>query len=184
MSPDQVSEVKGRLVVATPLLADPNFDHTVVLVLEHSEDGALGVVLNRPSLTDVSEALPEWAEMVVPPSQVFVGGPVDRSAIVAVAHSATDDDVEGVAPVAGRLGVVDLHRGRDHYLGDLDRLRLFAGYAGWGSGQLEAELEEGSWYLLDAQADDAFTEEPVELWRAVLQRAGGKLAQLASAPFN
>ena len=184
MSPEDVGALKGRLVVATPLLADPNFDHTVILVLEHSEEGALGVVLNRPSGTDVDEALPDWAEMVVPPSRVFVGGPVDRSAIVAVAHSTTDDEVEGIATVAGRLGVVDLHRGCDHYLGDLDRLRLFAGYAGWGGGQLEAELEEGSWYVLDAQADDAFTDEPVELWRAVLQRAGGKLAQLASAPFN
>lgn len=180
MSPDP--DLAGRLLVATPVLGDPNFNHTVVIMLEHSEEGALGLVLNRPSRTEVAEALPDWQDLVGEPPVMFVGGPVEGSAVVAVGEAA--GELDGVAPVRDDLGVVDLHRGRDHYLDGLHRLRLFAGYAGWGPGQAEDEVAEGAWYVLDAQADDVFTGEPRELWRTVLQRAGGKLALLANAPYN
>jgi len=178
-----VSEsVQGRLLVAAPSLYDPNFFRSVVLVLEHGEDGALGVVLNRPSDTAVGETLPNWDHVASEPGVVFVGGPVSPDAAIGVARVGTTDDADGWAPLFGHLGTVDLGRDPIQLPVDVQNLRVFAGYAGWSEGQLDGELDAGGWFVLDAAPDDVFTAEPDRLWVSVLRRQGGRLAMFASAP--
>ena len=179
-----VDGLKGRLLVAAPVLGDQNFDRTVVLLLEHNDDGALGVVLNRPSALDVSDPLPEWSPYTRQPDVVFIGGPVSRSSVIALAH--LDGDVPSSAweQVLGPVGVVDLSRDPDVIGGSLGAVRVFAGYAGWGPGQLEGEIGEGAWYVVAADPADVFTDSPEELWRAVLARQPGDLARVALVPMN
>jgi putative transcriptional regulator len=178
-----VSEsVRGRLLVAAPTLYDPNFFRAVVLVLEHGDDGALGVVLNRPSETAVGETLPDWTALASDPGVVFVGGPVSPDAAIGVARAGTSDHTEGWAPLFGRLGTVDLGRAPVELPVDVQNLRVFAGYSGWGEGQLDGELDEGGWFVVDAAPDDVFTSEPAGLWASVLRRQGGRLAMFATAP--
>jgi putative transcriptional regulator len=178
-----VSEsVRGRLLVATPSLYDPNFFRSVVLVLEHGDGGALGVVLNRPSDTAVGQTLPDWNRLASDPDVVFVGGPVSPDAAIGVARVGTDEQAEGWAPLFGRLGTVDLGRDPVELPVDVQNLRVFAGYAGWAEGQLDGELDAGGWFVVDAAPDDVFTSEPDRLWASVLRRQGGRLAMFASAP--
>lgn len=174
--------LSGQLLVAAPVMGDPNFNQTVVMMLEHGPLGSVGVVLNRPTPAPVHEVLPDWADPCADPPMVFSGGPVERTGVVAVAE--VDLLTDGVTPVSDRLAVIDLELGPEHYGAELTRLRLFAGYSGWGPGQLEDELEERAWYVLDGEPDDVFCREPRELWTDVLRRAGGTLARLASIPLN
>jgi putative transcriptional regulator len=175
---------KGRLLVATPPLEDPNFDRTVIYVLEHHDDGALGVVVNRPSEETLGEPLDRWADLQARPASVFLGGPVEPNALIALALSdrpvaeATDE----LAPVAGRVSSADLSTDPAFVAGRVTAVRIFRGYAGWGPGQLEGEIESGAWLVLDAEPDDIFDGDPDHLWRTVLQRQGGRLAWLANAP--
>jgi putative transcriptional regulator len=173
--------LKGRLLVATPALGDPNFERTVVLLLEHTDEGALGVVLNRPSEVGVGDALPEWGSLSLTPAVVFVGGPVQSGALIGLAAAWTDEAVTGWTPLIGRLGAVDLGHPLEVGTG-IGEVRVFAGYAGWGPGQLEAEIEAGAWFVLDAAPDDALSPEPQGLWRSVLRRQGGRLALMAGYP--
>jgi putative transcriptional regulator len=178
-----VSEsVRGRLLVATPTLYDPNFFRSVVLVLEQGDDGALGVVLNRPSDTAVAETLPAWKPVASEPDVVFVGGPVSPDAAIGVARVGNAEEAEGWAPLFGPLGTVDLGRDPAELPVDVQNVRVFAGYAGWSEGQLDGELEAGGWFVIDAAPDDVFTSEPEGLWASVLRRQGGRLAMFASAP--
>lgn len=165
-----VESARGHLLVATPQLMDPNFARSVVLVLEHSEDGALGVVLNRPSSESVNGVLPDWAPVIAPPRVVFAGGPVETGAVLGVATAAEGDGFE----------VVDLTEPPDALRPG--SLRLFAGYAGWGPGQLDAELAEGSWFVLDAELGDLVDDDPDDLWARVLRRQGGLVSLLATYP--
>lgn len=176
--------LKGKLLVATPMLGDENFDHTVVLLLEHGEEGALGLVLNRPSLLEVMDPLPEWSRFTGVPEVVFVGGPVSRSSVIALAAVEGETPAGAFEPVLGSVGVVDLSHDPDLLGGALARVRVFAGYAGWGPDQLEAEIVEGAWFVVDAQAGDVFTADPEHLWRAVLARQPGELAKVARVPEN
>lgn len=163
---------KGCLLVAAPDLRDPNFSRAVVLLLDAGGDGALGVVLNRPSDVPLTDALPALAGGAARPPLVFVGGPVEPSAVVGLGRLVVDAPVAGVERVLPHVGVVDLTSVAD--LRDtVSEVRVFAGYAGWGPGQLEAEIEAGGWFLLDAVADDGFTSDPGSLWLAVLRRQGG-----------
>jgi putative transcriptional regulator len=173
---------RGRLLVATPTLYDPNFVRSVVLVLEHGEDGALGVILNRPSETAVGETLPDWNRLASDPGVVFVGGPVSPDAAIGVARAATSDQTEGWAPLFGSLGTIDLGRDPVELPVEVQNLRVFAGYAGWTEGQLDGELDAGGWFVVDAAPDDVFTAEPARLWVSVLRRQGGRLAMFATAP--
>ena len=174
-----VQSVKGHLLVAGPSLIDPNFRRTVVLVGEHSEDGALGVVLNRSSESTVAEAVPELTAIVDGDEPVHVGGPVQSSAIVVLADFV---DVERAGSlVLDTVGFLPAEVDPDE-LGELRRARVFAGYAGWGPGQLEDELEEGSWIVEPAQPDDVFTPHPETLWSEVLRRKGGPYGVLALMP--
>ena len=175
---------KGRLLVATPTLLDPNFFRTVVLMLEHSDEGAVGVILNRPSELEIAETLPAWLAVAAEPAMVFVGGPVSPESAIGLARGHGDAATDVWAPVVNGLGTVDLALAPDELPVDVTRLRVFAGYAGWMAGQLEAELAADGWIVLDAEADDAFAAEPAELWKAVLRRQGGTLALFANAPTH
>jgi putative transcriptional regulator len=171
----------SRLLVATPVLQSPDFARTVVLVLEHGEHGALGVVLNRPSELAVAEPLPQWEPFVVDPAVVFVGGPVAPSAAICLARAGDATEIEAWMPLFDGLGTVDLE-GHPDDIPVLDRVRVFAGYAGWGPGQLEGEIEEGAWFVLDSDPDDALSTEPGGLWRTVLKRQGGEYALVSTFP--
>lgn len=174
-----MDSLRGSLLIAAPALVDPNFWRTVVLVGEHSEEGALGVVLNRSSDTPVVEAVPELAELVDDLGDVHVGGPVQTSAIVVLADF--EEPPEESALVVESVGFLPAEVDPDT-LGPLRRARVYVGYAGWGPGQLDGELEEGSWIVEPALADDVFTEDPEALWSTVLRRKGGAFRVLATMP--
>jgi len=173
--------LKGRLLVATPNLSDPNFFRTVVLIIEHGDDGALGVVLNRPSELEVAEPLPAWAEVAAQPPVVFVGGPVSPSSAICLARVGTADG-DGWEPLVGSVGAVDLNLDPDETTPRPQEVRVFAGYAGWGPRQLEAEILSGGWFVVDAEPGDALVQVPDDLWSAVLRRQPGRLAMFAHYP--
>ncbi len=173
---------RGRLLVAMPPLVDPNFDRTVVLVLEHNDEGALGVVLNRPGDRTVADVVPAWGDVASDPAVVFAGGPVEPDAVIGLARAPTTESADGWAPVLGAVGTVDLSRDPIDVPGPLEWLRLFAGYAGWGAGQLEAEVTAGAWIVTAPESSDAFGDNPDGLWRAVLARQPGRVAWMANYP--
>lgn len=174
----------GRLLVATPVLGDPNFDRTVVLVLAHGEEGAVGVVLNRPSTTEVAGPLPEWDAFAARPPVVFVGGPVAPGAVIGLARVRPDAGADGWAPLVGGVGTLDLSRELEDVAPAIEEVRLFAGYAGWGEGQLEAEIDAAAWWVVDAEPEDVLSPEPATLWARVLRRQGGRLAMYAAFPAD
>jgi putative transcriptional regulator len=179
------ASLRGRLLVATPDLEDPNFFRTVVLVLEHHGEGALGVVLNRPAVgTEVGEPLPRWASLAVAPAVVFVGGPVQPEAAIGLARRVDTDEPDGFAPLFADLGTVDLERDPESVTPRVDRVRVFAGYAGWGPGQLERELDAGGWFELAVDPADPWTATPETLWRTVLRRQRGKERMFADFPLD
>lgn len=178
----------GHLLVATPLLGDPNFRRSVVLVVEDEPgEGTLGVVLNRPTDVPVGRVLESWTSLVTGPSVVFKGGPVAPNSALALAVAAGGESPLGWRSLDGsavmsRIGLVDLDAPPELLEGGIESLRVFAGYAGWGPGQVKAEIEEGAWYVLAGEPADAFAAEPERLWEAVLRRAGGSLALVATYP--
>ena len=174
----------GRLLVAAPQLADPNFSRTVVLVIEHDEPGAVGVVLNHPLRVEVGEILAPWSDLAeaAPPGVIFSGGPVSPDAVIALGRPADAEPTGAWRPVVSGAGVIDLSVAPEDQPLALAGVRLFSGYSGWGPGQLEQELEEGGWLVVEAIAVDVFAAEPEELWHDVLQRQGGRLAMLAAYP--
>ena len=172
--------LRGQLLVAGPSLLDPNFRRTVVLLGEHGEDGAMGLVLNRVSEVTVADAVPPIADLVGDGELVHVGGPVQPQAVVVLA-----DFVEphrAGALVLDTIGFLPGDVDDEADLGELRSVRVYAGYAGWGPGQLEDELEEQSWVVLPARASDVFTTAPDALWSEVLRRQGGALGVLALLP--
>ena len=178
----------GMLLVATPALLDPNFADTVVLLLDVNDEGALGVVLNRPTALAVSEVLDAWAEVVAEPEVLFQGGPVETDGALAVAllqasPGAVGSEV-GFREVVGRLGLLDLDTPVELVADGLARLRIFAGYAGWGADQLRREIDEGSWYVVPARADDVFRLDATDLRRDVLRRQPGDLALHSTRPVD
>jgi putative transcriptional regulator len=174
--------LEGQLLVATPRLRDPNFVRTVIFVLNHDEDGALGVVINRPSSLTVAQVLPDWSDAVSRPSLVFGGGPVSPESALAVAVPLGEGPASGFQPVALGYGLVDLDASPGSVIPDLAGIRVFSGYAGWGADQLEGEIEEGSWYVVGAAPGDLLSAEPERLWRDVLRRQPGELAYVSTFP--
>lgn len=175
---------KGQLLIATPPLADPNFDRTVVFMLEHNEDGAIGVVINRPSEEALGDELRSWIDLQMMPATVYSGGPVEPAGLVALAltREPIPAGIEGLATVLGRIISVDLEIDPTLIAAEIDGVRVFRGYAGWGRNQLENELQSGAWLLVEALPTDPFDPQPTELWRNVLRRQPGRLAWLAMAP--
>ncbi len=172
--------LQGKLIVSSPSLLDPNFRKTVVLIAHHDEEGALGLVLSRPSDVPAAEAVPVLDGLPGAEDPVFVGGPVQPDAFMVLAEF--EDVDESAAPIIDGLGFMPA----DAEPGELaiKRLRLFAGYSGWGSGQLEDELADESWIVVDAAADDAFADDPDLLWRTVVQRKGGAFSLMENMPFD
>ncbi|QHC29719.1 MULTISPECIES: YqgE/AlgH family protein [unclassified Streptomyces] len=182
----EVSSLTGRLLVATPALADPNFDRAVVLLLDHDEEGSLGVVLNRPTPVGVGDILADWAELTGEPGVVFQGGPVSLDSALGVAVIPGGANGEraplGWRRVHGAIGLVDLEAPPELLAPAVGSLRIFAGYAGWGPGQLEEELAEGAWYVVESEPGDVSSPEPERLWREVLRRQRSELAMVATYP--
>ena len=179
----------GDLLVATPALLDPNFERSVVLVLDSDEDGALGVVLNRPSTVPVGEILPDWGRLAQSPEVLFRGGPVATDSALAVGAATTygaDPNVEpvGFRRVYDHIGIVDLDTPTEIAAPALSSLRIFAGYAGWSADQLRAEIASGSWYVVPSLASDLFGAEPEGLWTRVLRRQPGELAWVSTRPLD
>lgn len=163
---------KGRLLVAAPPLGDPNFDRTVIYMLEHNEHGALGLVINRESAL-IDQAFENWLPYVASPSAVFAGGPVQPEAFIALGRT-DHDEIEPVELDRDPLLVDPAPRA----------VRIFHGYAGWGAQQLDGELESGIWIVTPATIDDVFTDRPSELWTTVLSRQPGRVSWMASAPCD
>ncbi|MGE0226982.1 MAG: YqgE/AlgH family protein [Dehalococcoidia bacterium] len=171
----------GRLLVATPLLDDPNFRRTVVLLCSHDAHGAFGLVLNRPLEAAVVDLAPEWRGFVTAPPVLFAGGPVDRAQAFALGWSARTRGESWWTPIGGGVGLLSLE-GEPDALEDIEQVRLFAGYAGWGAGQLEGEVSEEAWFVVDAAPGDAFSARPARLWHEVLGRQRGELRLFAHFP--
>ena len=178
----------GQLLVAAPALVDPNFNHTVVLLLDYDENGALGVVLNRPSPVPVGDILADWSELAGEPGVLFHGGPVSIDSALGVAtlppgEGGTDEPV-GWRRLFDDTGIVDLDAPTELVAPAVSGLRVFAGYAGWGTDQLEAEIEEGSWYVVSSLPSDVFSPDPEGLWMRVLRRQPGELAWISTRPLD
>ena len=169
--------------MATPSLLDPNFFRTVLLICEHNDDGAVALILNRPSEELVEDHLPGWAPLVGHPEVVFEGGPVQREVAIGIAGSDADIAIAGWNPVTDRIGLFDLSADTEES-SELDRLRIYSGYAGWIAGQLEAEIVTGSWFVFDSTADDPFGEFPEAMWREVIGRQPGSVAMFANFPLD
>jgi putative transcriptional regulator len=175
----------GTLLVAAPGLRDPNFRRTVVYLIEHRAQGSLGVVLNRPSEVTLRDVLPAWAPLSSAPPAVFVGGPVESESAICLAAVRTGQDptaLDGLIAVRGPVAQVDLDRDPGPLAPVLRGLRVFAGYAGWDSGQLAGEVRRGDWYVVPALPDDVFTRRESGLWGHVLRRQGIPLSLLATYP--
>jgi putative transcriptional regulator len=171
--------VRGQLLIAGPPLLDPNFHRTVVLIIDHSPEGALGLVLNRPSESSVGEVVSELGGLLAPDSPVFVGGPVEPGGLIVLARFAEPDLAALLS--FGDVGLLRAEAPLDDPP-ELLATRAFAGHAGWGPGQLDDELERGDWILEPATVDDAFTDDPDGLWSSVLARKGGSYALVARMP--
>jgi putative transcriptional regulator len=177
-----MDSARGQLLIAGPGLLDPNFWRTVVLIVEHSDEGAFGLVLNRPSETVVGEAVPEIEELVDPEAPLYIGGPVQPSGVVVLGQF--EDPEDGVLLAFDNVGVLATGSASAEHTAGVRMGRAFVGHAGWGAGQLEDELERGDWILEPARAEDAFCSEPRELWAAVLTRKGGSYALVARMPAD
>jgi putative transcriptional regulator len=167
--------LRGKLLIAAPSLFD-YFRRAVVLVLDHTPDGAMGVVLNRESETSVAEALPALADLPGADGPVRLGGPVSPESVVALGDFA--DPAEAGTHVVGPLGTLDPESDNS----SLRRLRVYAGYAGWAAGQLDGELEQGAWIVQDAHPDDPFRDG--DIWSEALRRKGGGYRLLATMPAD
>ena len=174
--------LRGKLLIASPALFDPNFRRTVVLVAEHGEEGALGIVLNRPSETTVGEAAPELQGLVDLDDPLYVGGPVEPSAIVVLAEF--DDAGEAAALVLDDVGFLRPGAPYDELVDVTRRARVFAGYAGWGPGQLDGEVDAEDWIVEPPAPDDILGARALDLWSVVLQRKGGQFALVARMPLD
>ncbi len=175
----------GKLLVASLALTDPNFFRTVVLLCRHDDEGALGLVLNRPlELEPLEFHLPEWSSLAAPPGVVFHGGPVETSSALILGRHRDPLPPGSPNAVTARTALLDLSRPLEELAPRLEAVRLFAGYAGWSPGQLEGELEQEAWFVIDPLEPEILTPEPATLWRDVLRRQPGRLAMFAFAPAD
>jgi putative transcriptional regulator len=167
--------LRGKLLIAAPSLFD-YFRRAVVLVLEHTPEGAMGVVLNRKSETQVADAVPALSELPGADERVRLGGPVAPESVVALGDFADPD--EAGTHVLGPLGTLDPEGSNS----SLRRVRVYAGYAGWAPGQLDGELEQRAWIVQEAEPDDPFRDD--DLWSEALRRKGGGYRLLATMPAD
>jgi putative transcriptional regulator len=175
-----MESARGQLLIAGPTLVDPNFWRTVVVVIEHTDDGALGLVLNRSSETMVGEAVPQLEDLVDLDERLFIGGPVQPSGVIVLAEF--EDPADAALIAFDDIGVLGMGSGAEELLAHVRAGRAFVGHAGWGPGQLDSELERGDWILERARREDAFCPSPTDLWSQVLTRKGGSYALVARMP--
>ncbi|MHB8657867.1 MAG: YqgE/AlgH family protein [Solirubrobacteraceae bacterium] len=175
-----MDSIRGKLLIAGPTLLDPNFWRAVVLVIEHNDEGALGLVLNRPSETSVAEAVPQLDGLVDPEEDLYVGGPVQPSSVIVLARFADPGDAALIA--FDDIGVIGTGAAFERLGTGLRSARAFIGHSGWGPGQLDDELGRGDWFVEPALGEDAFGEQPDALWSEVLTRKGGRYALIARMP--
>lgn len=171
--------LRGKLLIASPALDDPNFERSVVLITEHSEDGAMGIVLNRPSESFAAELVPDLAEIAGSES-VYVGGPVEPNAVVLLAEFSDPSAAAWV--VVADVGLASADREFAELEDAVRRGRLYAGYSGWSPGQLEEELEAEAWIVEAPLPTELFPDDPEALWHDVLTRMGGEFALVAMMP--
>ncbi|MBV9714108.1 MAG: YqgE/AlgH family protein [Solirubrobacterales bacterium] len=171
---------RGQLLIAGPALLDPNFWRTVVLIVEHNDDGALGLVLNRPSETSVGEAVPQLEALLDSDDSLYIGGPVQPSSVIVLAQF--EDPADAALLAFDDVGVLGAGAGLDEPVAGVRRGRAFVGHAGWGPGQLDGELERGDWIVESATLGDAFSTAAPQLWSEVLTRKGGSYALVARMP--
>ena len=166
----------GWVLVATPIITDPPFSRTVVAVIEHDAEGALGVIINLPSDLPVDRFLPEATNVVVPPRVIFVGGPVGADSALGILQA---DDANSIrpSPFAGISMVDPTDQYREH-----GGMRVFAGFAGWSPDQLEDEIGEGAWWSVLAHRENFFTPQPELLWEATVRRVKGRVPLYATFP--
>jgi putative transcriptional regulator len=175
--------LRGKLILASPVLRDPNFARAVVLIAEHTDDGAMGLVLNRPAAASVGEAVPDLSWLAGDDDPVYVGGPVAETAVIVLAEF--DRPELAGALVEDDLGFIGADADdADRLDGAIRRARVFAGHAGWGPGQLEDELGEEAWIVEAPLREEIFTVEPEDLWATVLRRKGNRYALLATMPLD
>lgn len=179
---ERVESLKGKLLLASPTLLDPNFARTVVLIAEHDEEGAMGLVLNRPAEATVGEAAPELEQLIDGEEPLYVGGPVRPTAVIVLAAFA-DPDAAGLL-IRDDVGFLSAQHDLTASRAATERLRVFAGHAGWGPGQLDDELEREDWIVEEPDPEDLFAREPEELWSSVLTRKGGTFALVARMPVD
>jgi putative transcriptional regulator len=174
--------MRGQLLIAGPGLLDPNFWRTVVLMVEHNDQGALGLVLNRPSETTVGESVPDLAELVDLDQRLFIGGPVHPSSVIILAQF--EDPADAALIAFDDIGMLASAESADIASIAVRRGRAYVGHSGWGPGQLDAEINRGDWILESANPQDAFADRPTDLWPAVLTRKGGSYALIARMPAD
>lgn len=176
---------KGIFLIAAPSLRDPNFRQTVILLCEHGPEGALGVVVNRPTGVSVSEALPQVPVLEGQGHVLFAGGPVQPNHVLLLYRVAqeigrTHHVFDGVY-LGGDMGALERVLTRPT---GTDAFRAYMGYSGWGPGQLENEMERGAWMTLPADPTVVFEKEPQRVWPDILQSLGGPYAVYAEMPAD
>lgn len=177
----------GSLLVSATDLTEPTFRRTVVYIVEHTDSGSFGVVLNRLSDTPVDAMLPQWSQLAPDPKVLFVGGPVHRSSALclgALRIGMQAEDVPGIRHVAGRVVMVDLDADPHHIAHYVEGVRIFAGYAGWSAGQLDGELRNDDWMVVSALAHDVLAAPYPDMWARVLRRQPLPMALLATHPHE
>lgn len=175
---------RGQLLVATPLIDSGPFFRSVVLMLDHDEDGALGVIINRPLDAALAEVFPDLTDLAAVPDCLFHGGPVAADSALALAVLAGDSEPVGWRTMTGKVGLIDLDVPAEMIAHAIRGLRVFAGYAGWSSGQLEDELDKGTWLVVPSRPDDLMSDHPDRLWHEVLARQPGDERLMANFPEN
>ncbi|MCW2954920.1 MAG: hypothetical protein JWQ48_4090 [Conexibacter sp.] len=177
-----MESLKGQLLVASPSLLDPNFARTVVLIAEHNEDGAMGLVLNKPATATVADSAPELEELVDAEEPIYVGGPVQPTAVIVLA--AFEDPSAAGLLIRDDVGFLSAEADFEESADTTRHMRVFAGHAGWGPGQLDEELEREDWIIEPALPEDFFDDDAEDLWSAVLTRRGGAFALVARMPLD
>lgn len=177
-----MESLKGKLLLASPTLEDPNFARTVVLVAEHTDEGAMGLVLNRPAELTVGESAPELGELLDGDEPIYVGGPVQPNAVIVLA-AFTDPGAAGLL-ISDDVGFLSAQLDLADSAAATHRTRVFAGHAGWGPGQLDEEMEREDWIVESPRPDELFATEPESLWSRVLTRKGGTFALVARMPLD
>jgi putative transcriptional regulator len=181
----QLAPAPHRLLVAAPVLDDPEFFRTVVFLIEHDESGSIGVIINRPSRTPVGQILPDWQDVMNEPSVVFNGGPVQRDGALGLGRlSSATAAGNGLRAVSGGLALVDLDAEPQQVALGAQGLRVYAGHAGWAVGQLADEIAAGGWFVVSGGLDDVFSPHPGGLWRQVLRRQPPPLSLMSTYPVD